>query len=207
MYGVKFGNTHYGNTLDFVMNYANVSIPEPKLQEIDVPGRNGILDITDSLGEAVYSFRQIEFMFTSINEGKVRQLVAEVHGRYLQIMLDRDQEYYYLGRCTANKINHQGPLVTVTVTAKCNPYKYKLRETVHRETISGSGSIILLSDRMPAIPEITASDPLQLGFRGISYQIPAGTCKVYEIVMQQGYNRFTVTGSGSIEFRWQEGSL
>ena len=70
MYGVKFNDTRYGNAPDFIMNYARVGIPEPKVKEIEVPGMNGVLDMSESLGEIKYSSRLIDFRFTSLNRKK-----------------------------------------------------------------------------------------------------------------------------------------
>lgn len=81
MNGVWFDDLHMGYTTDFLMNYARVSTPIAKIKEIEVPGMNGVLDITESLGDVKYGNRQIGFKFTTREYAKIENLINQLHGR------------------------------------------------------------------------------------------------------------------------------
>lgn len=207
MYGVTFDTTYFGNTPAFVMNYARVGFPEPKVKEIEVPGRNGVLDITESLGEVKYSPREILFRFTTYNREKIDLLYSEVHGQRKKIILDKDPAYYYTGRCFITSTQTAGLSTVIDLTAKCEPFKRKLRKTIHKEVVNGSTNIVLLNERMQVIPEISVTDKMIIEFNEKVYKVEAGTCSYVDIVLRTRYNRFRVHGSGIITFTYQEGAL
>ena len=75
MDGVWFDDMHVGYTMDFIMNYARVASPVAKIKEIEVPGMDGVLDLTESLGEVKYNNRQISFKFTTKQQGRIDTLI------------------------------------------------------------------------------------------------------------------------------------
>lgn len=155
MDGVWFDDLHVGYTTDFIMNYARVSTPTVKVKEIEVPGMDGALDITESLGEVKYNNRQISFKFTTQKQEKIDHLINALHGMKKKIILDREDTFYYRGRCSVSDPVPNKNLLTVEVMASCEPYKYKSRMTRHREEVNGASSIVLLNERMRTIPTIT----------------------------------------------------
>lgn len=207
MNGVTFDSVRFGDTVDFVMNYAHVGIPEPKTKEIEVPGRNGVLDITESLGEVKYSTRDISFRFTTYDQEKIDLFCSEIHGQTKKIILDKEPSYYYTGRCTIADPTIEGVFTILDVTARCEPYKRKIRKTIHKEAVNGSINIILLNERMQVIPEISVTDKLTLEFGNKTYKMEAGTYSFADIVLNARYNKFRVHGSGIITFTYQEGAL
>ena len=207
MDGVWFDDMHVGYTMDFIRNYARVASPVAKIKEIEVPGMDGVLDLTESLGEVKYNNRQISFKFTTKEQGRIDTLINTLHGQKKKIILDRDDAFYYIGRCSVGDPMPNKNLFTVEMTAVCEPYKYKSRLTRHKEEINGASSIVLLNERMRTIPLIAVSDPLRLTFEKRLYQIPAGEHRLADIILKQGYNRFRVEGKGIILFQYQEGAL
>ncbi len=207
MDGVWFDNLHVGDTTDLIMNYARVSTPVAKIKEIELPGMDGVLDITESLGEVKYANRQISFKFTTKDQNKIDALINTLHGQKKKIILDREDAFYYIGRCSVGDPLVNRNLLEVEMTAACEPYKYKSRLTRHKEEIGGASNIVLLNERMRTIPKITVSDPMQLTFENKRYQLPSGEYRMADIVLKQGYNRFRVEGKGTILFQYQEGAL
>lgn len=207
MYGVWFDNVHLGGTTDLIMNYARVGTPVAKIKEIEVPGMDGVLDITESLGEVKYNSRQINFKFTTTNRDKVSELINSLHGQRKKIILDRDQAFYYIGRIEVADPVVDGNLISLEVTARCEPYKYKDRITRHKEDVSGASNIVLLNEKMQSIPQIMLTAQMRVSFEGKTYDLPAGEYEIAEIVLKQGYNRFRVEGTGTILFQYQEGAL
>lgn len=207
MYGVWFDDMHLGCQPDLVMNYARVSTPATKVKEIEVPGMDGVLDITESLGEVKYSPRQISFQFTTTSGSRINELINGLHGKRKKIILDRDEAFYYMGRLEVADPVVTGNLTSVEMTARCEPYKYKSRITRHKEDVGGASNIVLLNERMQTIPRITLTGQMRVSFEGRTYELPAGEYAIAEIVLKQGYNRFRVEGTGTILFQYQEGAL
>lgn len=207
MYGVWFDDMHLGGTADLIMNYARVSTPAAKTKEIEVPGMDGVLDITESLGEVKYHSRLIHFMFTTTNKNKIGEMINALHGKQKKIILDRDEAFYYIGRLEVADPAVNGNLTSVEITAKCQPYKYKERMTRHKEEVSGASNIVLLNETMQTIPRITLTGRMKVAFGGKTYDLPDGEYEIAEIVLKQGYNRFRVEGTGTVLFQYQEGAL
>ena len=207
MDGVWFDDLHVGYTTDFIMNYARVSTPTVKVKEIEVPGMDGVLDITESLGEVKYNNRQISFKFTTQKQEKIDHLINALHGMKKKIILDREDTFYYRGRCSVSDPVPNKNLLTVEVMASCEPYKYKSRMTRHREEVNGASSIVLLNERMRTIPTITVTAPLQVTFGDKMYKLGEGEYQLEDVILKQGYNRFRVEGKGIILFQYQEGAL
>lgn len=206
-YGVWFDDLHIGCTPDLIMNHARVGTPAAKIKEIAVPGMDGVLDITESLGDIKYEARQISFQFTSVSYSRISKLIGELHGRRKKIILDRDEAFYYMGRLEAADPVINGNLTSLELAARCEPYKYKTRITRHKETINGASNIVLLNERMQTIPRITLDSRMKLTFEGRTYELSEGDYEIADIILKQGYNRFRAEGSGTILFRYQEGAL
>lgn len=207
MDGVWFDDLHVGYTPDFIMNYARVSTPAVKVKEIEVPGMDGVLDITESLGEVKYNNRQISFKFTTLKQDWIARLVNSLHGQKKKIILDREDSFYYIGRCSVGDPVPNKNLLTVEMAASCEPYKYKRRMTRHREEVSGTSNIVLLNERMRTIPTITVTEPMRFVFEDRIYQLQKGEHRLADVILKQGYNRFKVEGEGIILFQYQEGAL
>lgn len=207
MDGVWFDDLHVGYTMDFIMNHARVGTPAAKIKEIEVPGMDGVLDITESLGEVKYNNRQISFKFTTMRQDKVDQLINSLHGQEKKIILDRDDAFYYIGRCSVGDPVLEKNLITIEMTAACRPYKYKRRATIHKEEVNGASNIVLLNERMQTIPTITVTGPMQFTFEDRTYKLPEGEHRLADVILKPGYNRFRVEGKGTILFKYQEGAL
>lgn len=207
MYGVWFDNMHLGGTADLIMNYARVGTPASKIKEIEVPGMDGVLDITESLGEVKYNSRKISFKFTATGGSRINELINILHGKRKKIILDRDEGFYYRGRLEAADPVVSGNLTSVEMSAKCEPYKYKAHITRHKEDVKGASNIVLLNEKMQSIPKIMLTAQMKVFFEGRIYELSAGEYTIAEIVLKQGYNRFRVEGTGTILFQYQEGAL
>lgn len=207
MYGVWFDDLHVGYTRDLIMNYARVATPTAKIKEIEVPGMDGVLDITESLGEVKYNNRQIAFKFTTVKQENIDMLVNSLHGQKKKIILDRDDGFYYMGRCCAGDLVLDKNIRSIEITAACEPYKYKSRITRHREEVTGVSNIVLLNERMRTIPTIKVTSAMRVIFENKAYQLQEGEHKLADVILKQGYNRFRVEGKGIILFEYQEGAL
>ena len=105
-----------------------VSPPELQSYFVDIHGLDGRLDLTDGLyGGRRYKPREIKMQFFSCAPkaqwpGLEDDLMEKLHGSELQIIMEDDPGYYFLGRVSvaAERGRHT---LSVTVTANVNPYK------------------------------------------------------------------------------------
>lgn len=215
MKGVHFGNIHSFNNLNLILAPFTPPPAEPQTNFLKVPGMDGFLDLTEANGEVKYNSRQFEFTFT-INpsekktfDEKVSEVSNALNGKQFKITLDRDPDYYWLGRCVVNKYAQDRNIGQIAVKATVHPYKLKHSETMVSIALSSSEqSVTLENGRMPSVPTIECTDDgIEVSFSGNTYVLNAGLQKVLGIRFVEGYNALTVKGEGKITFSWREGEL
>ena len=215
--GIKFDDIHSYYDLDLFLSQDGVYIPpaQPKTTYVELAGGNGSLDLTEALGEVKYSDRSCKFTFT-VNpssymtfEEKKTQVSNALNGKKCKITLDKDEDYYYLGRCTVNDYLQDKRILQIVVTATVSPYKLKQNETVETITLTGQEqTVILKNGRKSVVPEITCTNNnTKIAFGSLETVLNAGTHRILDIQFKEGENVLKVTGSGTITFKYQEGDL
>lgn len=209
---ITFGE-HEQDEFDLLPKQVIISPPEVKTYLVPVPGRNGSLDFTEALtgGQTVYNDRLLTItMYCFAEEEKLPEMEIAcrnaLHGRKLNIVLDCDPGYYYRGRVSVDWVSEDN-IDIATITATCDPYKYKLNPTVKEFDVSGSLSITLSNERMPAVPMVTTNAEITVKFGGSTIVFPAGTRRSPALLLLEGENQLMITGSGHIKFEYQEGAL
>lgn len=212
MYGVTFGDKHSYDDYDLILTEYDTGIPAPKRNLIDVPGRNGILDLTEILTPSLtYENRQLQFVFVGKKDPEDFEVAAQeiwndLHGKDLQVIIDTDPDHYYEGFVEIGAITfseRQKMMVTVTVDAY--PYKLAVEET--ELTLTGSGTVNCTNDSMPVIPEFENTAEAQIIFNDIHATLAPGTHKVMNIVLEKGSNQIEIATSGTTEIRYRQGRL
>ncbi len=66
MKGIRFGNYHSYDDFKLILSQKTIGTPSPKTETIDIPGGDGVLDLTDFFGEVNYNNRILTFEFSSI---------------------------------------------------------------------------------------------------------------------------------------------
>lgn len=215
--GIKFDDIHSYYDLDLFLSQDGVSIPpaQPKTVYVELAGGNGSLDLTEALGEVKFNDRSCKFTFT-VNpssdmtfEEKKTQVSNALNGKKCKITLDKDEDYYYLGRCTVNEYLSDKRILQIVVTATVSPYKLKQNETVETITLTGKEqTVILKNGRKTVVPEITCTNSnTKILFGSLETVLNAGTHRILDIQFKEGENVLKVTGSGTITFKYQEGEL
>lgn len=190
--------------------------PEPRTSYVDVPFRDGLLDFSTALTGGImrYKNRTVTLSFDYVGNWEdwfqaSSEINAALHGQKTRIQLDIDPDYYYLGRCQLSGTKDNMALGSITITADCDPYKYKLSPTVREFDVSGSEGldIILQNDRMPTVPTVTTDAEITVEFGESTIVFQAGTRKAPALLLLEGANHMTLTGTGHIKFEYQEGAL
>lgn len=143
----------------------------------------------------------------------------------LKAILEDDPTYIYEGRFTVNKWASDKIASKITVDYYVEPYKKDTISTVEdfvwdtfsfevgiiREygdiVVSGSRSIRIVGSPMPVIPSIKSTGEVSLAIDGKTYAIPAGTTKLYDLVLMDKIYDATVTGNATISIIFTGGSL
>jgi len=215
MKGVSFGEIHSYNDLNLVLAPFTPTPAEPQTNLLKVPGRDGQLDLTEANGEVKYNSREFEFKF-AIAPGdfltfdeRASKVASVLNGLRCKITLDRDPDYYWLGRCAVDKYTQDKNIGKITVKAVVDPYKLKQNETVVSIVLSSvEQSVVLQNSRMASVPVIECTDDgTTVVFEGNTYKLKAGTNKILDIRFVEGGNALKLSGTGTITIKWQEGKL
>ena len=119
-----------------------VSPPSVKTKTIDIPGGDGIIDLTESLtGYPVYNNRTFLQEFVVLNDfcelvdtheewySRYSDIMDYIHGQRMQLLLDDDEEYYYEGRFSVNSWKSDKNYSHITIESSLGPYKWARRIT------------------------------------------------------------------------------
>lgn len=217
--GVYFGEIHSFNDLGLLLSKVEISPAKPKTHYVDIPSGDSSADLTNVHGEVKYSIRDMKFTFTMNPAGdtseagweakktEISNLLNGVH--FDRITLDKDPEYFWQGRCTVDSWQSNKIIRTLVVSAKVFPYKYKQTGTVKEFNLSSTAQTVTIHNaRKSVIPEIECSDDnCIVAVGGYSVSMKAGTHRFLEIQFVQGNNAVTISGTGTITFRFREGDL
>ena len=195
-----------------ILTEKGIGAPLVKTKLIEIEGADGSIDLTDFFGEPKYGDVTHKFTFNTIvpwNDflSHYSQVKNALHGKKMRIILDDDPTFFYVGRCYVSTFTNEKNIGTITVECECEPYKYKLNQTVVTKTVNGTDIIVLTNSRKRAVPTITTSESMTIVFGDGSWANGAGTFTIPELELVEGDNHVTVIGTGNIRFSWQEGSL
>ena len=207
--GVKFGDKHSIDDWDLLMTSKNIEDAEPKIIEVEIPGSNGKLDLSEWTGEVLYNNRTLTFNFdifdSPSNWWTLKQEITKyIHGKKLKIVLDQDNKYYYYGRCKV-AFSNESTVAHLIIECNCEPFKYK--NEITSKSITGTGTLILTNSKKRVMPKITSNSSMQFTFEGKSFVVN-GTLQSPDIILKEGENIITVTsGTGTLTATYQEGEL
>lgn len=207
MKGAIFGDKGSKEDYAAIMNYARVTTPTVKENYVDVPGGNSSLDLTEAVSGITLNDGQISFKFTFLQEENRSKMKNDLHGKKLKIILEREPEYFYNGRLSCKEGEYAGNIYELYIDARVAPYKQEVRMTEHTEVITSACDIILMNDRMPAMPSMTVNGDVSLTYNGINVRMTSGTYTIPEITLYEGMNRLHVDGRGSIRLEYRKGRI
>lgn len=214
MKGVTFGEYHSFDDLHLVLSKKTIGTPTPKIETIDIPGADGVLDLTEFFGDVKYNNRTLSFDFSTLVPQKqfmdLFSIVQNaIHGKKVNIILDDDHGFFYIGRPNVSAFTNEKNIGLITVEAECEPFKYKVEKTVVKVDVSGTKTISLTNSRKRAVPEvvITTDSSIRIEYKGSIWDLGSGSFTLPELELVEGENPVTLTGAGTITFTYQEGSL
>ena len=141
--------------------------PEPKTYTVDIPGGNGVIDLTEALtGDVAYKNRKQEFTFAVIDVKNFEKVKTEVsnflHGRAFDYTMTMDPGYTYHGRFSVDSYSHEayanGLLGQFKIKVDADPYKLK-EHCAYRLNATGGKLYRFESGRRPVHPTIECTQP------------------------------------------------
>ena len=215
MDGIRFGNYHSFNDLRLILANKTIGTPSPKTETIDIPGGDGVLDLTEYFGETKYNNRNLSFEFSTIVPRSEFMAVFSavqnaLHGKRMAIILDEDPEWKYAGRISVSEWKAEKNIGNLVVDCDCDPYKYQIGTTEIFRSISGTSSFTLPNSRKRVVPEVkvTSSSGLTVTYgNGNVWNLASGSYLLPELELVEGDNPITVAGTGSITFTYTQGKL
>jgi hypothetical protein len=212
MKGIKFGNYHSYDDFSLILSQKTIGAPSPKTETIDIPGGDGVLDLTDFFGEVKYNNRELIFEFSSIiPQAGFLDLFSKIqnaiHGQKMQIVLDDDSEWYYIGRITVPEWKSEKSIGKLTIECDCEPYKVKIAETVISATVDGETTVILPNSKKTVVPTIDITGEINLTFGTNFYALSEGRYDLPAVRLATGNNEVLLSGTGTAVFTYRERGL
>lgn len=203
------------NDFGLLLSPFELEIPDVQTNYIDIAGRDGSVDLTEILGQVNYKNRDLNLTFTVC--GGVEKtaeiyilLAVFLHGQRMKIILPSFEDYYLIGRCSIGNLDRTKKAEQITITANCEPYKYKQELTCVTEEIGTLPYQIIINNlKMPAVPTITTTNNVIMNFENTDYSWSEGEHLNMSIILKEGENIFTFKeeSSGTVTFSYQEGTL
>ena len=193
----------------------DVTPAEPKTNYITLDGAHGSLDLTEALtGEVVFNDRTVTASFWT-SEGTfnerlrvLQNIIAALHGKKVKIVEPDDPEHFFLGRVRVKSQSWDQVHMELTLEMTCEPWRYAINETERRVDMFGATDVVIHNHGDKSIcPVITTTKRMSLTFNGQTVDLPVGTYTVSDLRLPHGPNVISVTGYGTLTFRYREASL
>lgn len=222
-HSVIFGDKHSWNDWHLIPSTPPVvSPPNPRTNYIDIPGTYGKLDLSEILtGYPLYENRTGDFTFVYIPDyGPSRRLydeiLNEVHGKRLKVILTDDPEYFYEGRITVKELSLSKEYSGFSFSYTFDPFKLQTHASPGYSNIAVNGTkdidIVIGSGPMREVPGITASTTMTAVLTRASGTVSTATIvpqthRYPELYLGPGLNVLSLTGTGTVSLDVRKGSL
>lgn len=188
-----------------------LSPPEPKTYTVNIPGGDGVIDLTQSLtGDVAYKNRQQEFSFMVVNPDSFERVKTDVsnflHGKEFDYQITMDPGYTYHGRFSVTDYSHgmysyPGLVGTFNVSIDADPYKSKGLQT-YKLNATGGKMFRLESGRKPVHPVIECTQPCRIRWKDVVTVVPVGTYRLDDVVFTQGFNEIYINSRELFNTSW-----
>lgn len=203
---------HTGDDLGLVQEVKEIGNPTPQSYLVEVPGRNGLVNLTKGLtGNVTYSNRSLRFQYlasgTYEEVEETIDLFNSLHGETFKVIDDDTPEYYYEGEATV-KVARNGILTTITLEFNANPFRERLDLTNMTTALSTTDKTLVVNNYGVVVqPTIIVDNTSKIVYKGNTYTLTAGTYKISDVELKTGYNSFIVSGSGNLTIQFREAKI
>lgn len=191
-YGVAFTvgsvTKHSKDDYNLIMTNKQISTPVPDTHYVEVPGRNGMIDLSTIVAGTIrFKPRTITMTFYSPKKVQEWELEAttirnQICGRQCEIVFDDDLAYKWIGRVTSVEPTYEGRNESIVITAEVDPFKRNVTSSAEpwlwdpfdfdlgiiNETadvpISGSGTVTVIASQQWTNPIVSVTADMTLTF-------------------------------------------
>ena len=190
----------------------------PKLDSniVSIPGSAFPLDLTNIFtrytGTAPYKpvTSNIEFMVTDKKIpwwGLYSVIKNSIHGKRLRVVLLDDPDYYYDSLVEVGEWTSGESRSRITISFTPDPYRVEKEAVQRTVTVNNSASVTLKGSDMPVVPVIAVSAGMSVTFDGTAHSLSAGDNVIDDILLLNGDNVLTFSGSGTAVITYRRGKL
>lgn len=190
-----------------------LSPPEPKTYTVDIPGGDGVIDLTSALtGDVAYSNRSQEFTFMVVDPDSFERVKTDVsnflHGKSFDYQMTMDPGYTYHGRFSVTEYSHAvyaypGLVGVFAVSIDADPYKSKGLQT-YQLNATGGKMFRLESGRKPVHPVIECTQPCRVRWKDVVTVVPVGTYRLNDVLFTQGFNEIYINSRELFNTSWAD---
>ena len=180
-----------------VLDGFELPLPEPKTYTVDVPGSDGVIDLTEFAGDIAYQQRQQTFTLwkDGLTDKTAQQLQMRlarlIHGRRLEFTLGQDPGWIYKGRFSIGAPEHDSctDYWTFPLTVTADPYK-TLEGSPLTWLINAAGGVTLTLPvgRKRVCPTIEVQRESLVTHNGKSWTLEPGASKIRDLWLEWGDN-------------------
>lgn len=221
----------------YVTNTDCIGEPKQYTRYIEVPGRNGLLDLSEAIaGRQVYTSREIKIKLAGPKEktswsAAISAFRNRINGKVCRFTFDDDKAYYWRGRVKIKDFSSVLDLGTLTLDIpSADPYKYSLTSSVEpwlwdpfnfetdyityigAITVNGTETVTIPHGHMATCPELVVSDKTSSTFTveadSVTYTLVTGTNKIPSIMVGGDDDvELTFSGNAKVQIVYRSGSL
>ena len=190
-----------------------LSPPEPKTYTVDIPGGDGVIDLTSALtGDVAYSNRSQSFTFMVVDPDSFERVKTDVsnflHGKSFDYQMTMDPGYTYHGRFSIAEYSHAvyaypGLVGVFTVDIDADPYKSKGLQT-YQLNATGGKMFRLESGRKPVHPVIECTQPCRVRWKDVVTVVPVGTYRLNDVLFTDGFNEIYINSRELFNTSWAD---
>lgn len=189
--------------------------PEPKTYEVDIPGGDGKIDLTETLlGDTAYKNRKMEFELYAIGledskdfERVMTDVKRFLHGKSFDFRITMDPDYTYHGRFTISGPKHSmymsGVAGYIKVTVDADPFKY-LDDPVYKIDAVGGKIAYFESGRKRVRPTIETDGFLKVIYKNKLYTLQQGSWAINDVLFTEGVNEVYFNSYDVKNLTWGE---
>lgn len=212
MIQVTFNGTNVYTAHKIMLEEFHIGYPDPKLIKVDIPGRDGDLDMSEALtGYVNYHNREINLKLGITGTEaecvtKQHYLIQLVSGLEVKVRFSH-LKGYFIGRCQSIQSSRQHRHYSVELVFDCQPFRLEESEIVHTLTLSATEqTLTCVNDGVPITPTIYTSGSTTLKFKNKTYSVQSGTHRL-GFIFGKGANIIKAKGTGTLTVRYRKGVL
>lgn len=191
-----------------------ITPPKPKTTYLSVPGRDGDLDLSESLDEIHYEDRTI--LLSYFIDGKydrrletISRFVNAYNGQSVTLIdVDDTPSWYYKGRAIITELVNLNAYSTLEMELRCDPFmyaRYPKRKSISVITADSRKTMQVLNAGFRKItPTIISTGNAVVSANGVSVTVTYGTYQASALTLLPGLNVVGVEGDATITLSYAE---